>query len=127
VRDSASKEHTDCMSFFHHDLWSYKKQLLAVLHKPLHVSPSEAVVSAFNCRGTTIAPIMTSQKLNLTPSLCLVPSTSDSSNFDEVQPHGRLTDVVLHCCLPVAAKLLNMQSSCVSVRIWCGPRLSIQP
>jgi hypothetical protein len=95
--------------------------------KPHHVSPSKAVVSACICRGTTISPIMTSQKPNLIRLLCLIPSTSGGLNLDEVQPHGRSTAFVIHCCLSVAAELLNMQSSCVSVRIWCGPRLSPQP
>jgi hypothetical protein len=78
------------------------KALLAVPRKPHSVLPSEAVVSVCACRDTIISPIMTCHHLHkrpsLTPSLYLVPSTSGGLYLGVVQPHGRSTDTVLHCC-----------------------------
>jgi hypothetical protein len=107
------------------------KALLAVPRKPHSALPFEAVVSVCARRGTVISPIMTSHHIHnrptLFPLLYLVPSTSGSLYLGVVQPHGRSTDTVLHCCLPAAADLLKMQSCCVSFPFRCGPRHSIRP
>jgi hypothetical protein len=101
ARDSASKGHSDCTGLLHINLWSYKS-IACGPRKPHSVLPSEAVVSACACRDTITSPIMTSHHIHkrpaLIPSLFLVPSTSGGLYLGVVQPHGRSTDTVSHCC-----------------------------
>jgi hypothetical protein len=71
-RDSASKEHTDCMGLFHSHLWWHKSICSRSPQAISCITFRCRMLCLRNCRGTTMSPIMTSQKPNLVRFLCLI-------------------------------------------------------